>query len=165
MWFVHKKWNKKNIVKISFAGGFLYFCVKRIVRKVWSYQKRYTEAVNQRSTDNTIVKRKKTRINNDLQSITQKAKNRGELRCSGRVNISCSTCCSSRVNPVANTVVSPEREKDRIVMTKNGTYRWSFAAVVSSQLENWKHLLYGNVLFLAGLHYQFRGVGQGMMKT
>jgi hypothetical protein len=58
-----------------------------------------------------------------------------------------------------------EREKDRIVITKNGTYRWSFAAVVSSQRENWIHILCGNVSFLTGLHYQFRGVGQGMMKT
>ena len=52
----------------------------------------HSEAVNRRSTDNTMVKRKRT--NNDLKNTTHKTNDRAtrtplatidELRCSGRV--------------------------------------------------------------------------------
>jgi hypothetical protein len=51
-------------------------------------------------------KKKDKRTNNNLQNITRKTTDRvtqtqlktaGELRCSGRVSSSCSTCCSHRV--------------------------------------------------------------------
>ena len=47
----------------------------------------------------------------------------GELRCSGNVNISCSTSDTGRVNLYTNTVISHERGKDREVFTTSGTYR------------------------------------------
>jgi hypothetical protein len=55
-----------------------------------------SKAVNRTGKKNTMAKRKRT--NNNLQNITQKMKDqatlktRGELRCSGRVSSSCSTC-------------------------------------------------------------------------
>ena len=50
----------------------------------------------------------------------------GELMCSGRVNCSCSTSDTHRVNLVTSTVISHERGKDREVHTTNETYPWSF---------------------------------------
>ena len=50
----------------------------------------------------------------------------GELRCSGRVSISCSTSDTRRVNLVTNPVISHERGKDRKVFTTSVTYPWSF---------------------------------------
>ena len=50
----------------------------------------------------------------------------GELRCSGRVGSSCPTSDTRCVNLVTNLVISQERGKDRIVITANGTYPWSF---------------------------------------
>ena len=49
-----------------------------------------------RRTDSIMKKNKRT--NNDLQITTQKTKDRtrGELRCSGMVNSSCSTCDTRR---------------------------------------------------------------------
>jgi hypothetical protein len=48
----------------------------------------------------------------------------GELRCSVRVNSSCSTSCTRSVDLVTNPVTS-EWGKDRDVFT-SGTYPWSF---------------------------------------
>ena len=53
-------------------------------------------------------------------------KTEGELRCSGRVNSSCSTSGTRRVNLVTSPVISHERGKDREVFTTSGTYPWSF---------------------------------------
>jgi hypothetical protein len=78
----------------------------------------YSEAVNLRRTDNTMAKRKVKRTNNDLQITTQKMTDRatrtslktgGELRCSGRVSSSCSTCDNNRVTviyayPICNMI-------------------------------------------------------------
>ena len=47
----------------------------------------------------------------------------GELRCSGRVDSSCSTRDTRRV---ANPVISHERGKNREVFTTRRTYPWSF---------------------------------------
>jgi hypothetical protein len=80
------------------------------------------------------------RTNNGLQNITQKTKYRyrvtrthlnwGELMCFGRVNSSCSPCGHRRVTLVRNPVISHERGKDRIVITTNGTYPWSFVTQI-----------------------------------
>jgi hypothetical protein len=50
----------------------------------------------------------------------------GELRCSGRVYISCSTSGTRRVNLVTNPVITHEWGQDREVFTTRGTYLWSF---------------------------------------
>ena len=66
------------------------------------------ENVNLR-TDNTMAKKKEKRTNNDVQNTTQKIKDRAirtslksgdELRCSGRVSNSCSTCDNSSVTVI-----------------------------------------------------------------
>jgi len=76
--------------------------------------------------------------NNDLQNTTQKSKDRatqitlrtgGELRCSGRVNISSSTCDTRSVSVVINLVISRKIRKVRIMIT-NGSYHWSFVAQI-----------------------------------
>jgi hypothetical protein len=72
----------------------------------WPKDRQY----NDQKTDNTMTKRqtiqwpkdrqyndqkkKDKKTNNDLQNITQKTKDRSgsEVRCSGSVNVSCSTC-------------------------------------------------------------------------
>ena len=60
------------------------------------------------------------RTNSDLQNITQKTKYRaiqtplkigGELRYSGRVSSSCSTCGTHCVTLVTNQVISEERTR------------------------------------------------------
>ena len=50
----------------------------------------------------------------------------GELRCSGRVNSSCSTSDTRHVNLVTHPVISHERGKDPEVFSTSGTYPWSF---------------------------------------
>lgn len=59
-------------------------------------------------------------------------KNRGELKCSGRVSSACSTCGPRRVsNASKNTMISLVRgchnraKEDGIVVTTIGTYTWS----------------------------------------
>ena len=49
-----------------------------------------------------------------------------ELRCPERVNSSCSISDPRRVTQVANPMISHASEKDRIVITTNRTYPWSF---------------------------------------
>ena len=76
-----------------------------------------------------MAKRKGT--NNDIQNITQKTKDRatrtslktgGELVCSERVGISCSTYATRRVTLVTNPVSSHERRKTRTLIATNGTH-------------------------------------------
>jgi hypothetical protein len=80
-------------------------------------------------------KRNDNRINNGRQNTPQKTKDRAtrtslktgeELRCSGRVGISFSTNGIHRVTLVTNPVKSHGRVKDRIVITRNGTYPSSY---------------------------------------
>jgi len=70
--------------------------------------------------------KKDRRTNNDLQSITQKSKDRAtrtslktgrELRFSGRVSSFCSTCGTRNVTSVTNMVINHESGKDQIVIT------------------------------------------------
>ena len=64
--------------------------------------------------------------------VTRTTLNPGsELRCSGRVNSSCSTSDTRRVNLVTNPMTSHERVKDREVLTISGTYLWSFVTQIS----------------------------------
>ena len=57
---------------------------------------------------------------------TDPTKNRGELRCSGRINSSWSTSGTRRVALVTNPVISHEWGNDREVLTTSGTYPWTF---------------------------------------
>ena len=54
----------------------------------------------------------------------------GELRCSGRVDTSCSTSGTRRVNLVTNPVISRELGEDQEVFTTSGTYLWSFVTQI-----------------------------------
>jgi hypothetical protein len=81
------------------------------------------------------LKHKNKRTNNDLQNITQKTKDRTtrtkiktgcEVRCSGKESRSCFTCGARRGTLIRNPVISHEKGKDRIMITTNGIYKWSF---------------------------------------
>jgi hypothetical protein len=48
----------------------------------------------------------------------------GELRCSGRLNSSCTTSDYRRVNVVKNPVINHEQGKHLEVFTTSGTYPW-----------------------------------------
>ena len=50
----------------------------------------------------------------------------GELRCSGKGSISCTTSGIRRVILVTNPVISYELGKNREVFTTSGTYSWLF---------------------------------------
>ena len=49
-----------------------------------------------------------------------------ELRCPGMVGSYCYICVACLDTVVTNPVLSHEIRKDRIVITTNGTYSWSF---------------------------------------
>jgi hypothetical protein len=89
-------------------------CSHSISRRVWRCQ-RGNQDVNQRTTDNTMAKRKRT--NN-------------ELRCSKRMSSSCSTSGTRRVNLGTNPVINHEWGKDREVFMTSGTYPWSLATQI-----------------------------------
>ena len=102
-------------------------CFKRL-------PKESSETINRSRTDNAMVKRRDKRTNNNLQKITQKTKDRAartpskirsELRCSGRVISSCSTCDTRSVTFVTNPVINHEWRTYWIVLTTNGTYTWT----------------------------------------
>ena len=57
-------------------------------------------------------------------------KTEGELRCSGRLNSSCFTSGTRRVNLVTNPVISREWGKDQNVLTTSGTYPLSFVTQI-----------------------------------
>ena len=57
-------------------------------------------------------------------------KTESELRCSGRVRISCSISDTRRVNLVTNPVISHEWGKDREVLTTSETYPWSLVTQI-----------------------------------
>ena len=82
---------------------------------------------NQNKKDKMTERKKDKRTNTDLQNFRQKIKNRatwtplktgGELRCHQRVGSSCSTRCTHCVTLVINPLISHERGKDRIVITR-----------------------------------------------
>ena len=68
-------------------------------------------------------------------SNTNPTKNRGKLRCSGRVRCSFPTCGNRPVNLVTNPVISHEWWRDRIVITTNGT---DLQSCVTEKLRNGK---------------------------
>ena len=84
--------------------------------------KRKVQTAKQRSTKHTH--KTKDRVTRTPLKIE------GELRCFGRVNRSCSTSGTRRVNLVTNPVISHEWGKDWEVFTTSGTYPWSFVTQV-----------------------------------
>ena len=74
-------------------------------------------------------------------SNTNPTKNRGELICSRRISISCSTCGTRRVTLLTNPLISHEWGKNRIVIKTNETNPWSFAtrSFIYQHLRKNKH--------------------------
>ena len=115
-------------------------CVlNQIFKKSLKIPKGQSESVYRRKTDNTVAKAKSTKGQTTIYktytynwrlSNTIPLKTGGELRCSGRVSSSCSTCGTRRVNLVTNLVISREWGKDREVLTTSGTYPWSFVTQI-----------------------------------
>ena len=90
---------------------------------------KFEETVNRKRTNN---KREKSK-NNELQKTTQKTKaKRIPLKTWGeRVGSSCSISGTRRVTLLTNQVTSHHCGKERIVITKNGTYSSSFVTQIS----------------------------------
>ena len=106
------------------------------LRIVWRYQRGNQIRISRKNRQSNGQKK-----NDKLRStkLAYKIKDRvtwtslktgGELRCSGKVSISCSTSDTRRVNLVANLVISHERGKDREVFTTSGTHPWSFVTQI-----------------------------------
>jgi hypothetical protein len=104
-------------------------------RRVWRYQrcnqKPYIEEEQTTQWPKEKVQKDKQRSTKHTHKTKDRVtrtplKTEGELRCSGRVNSSCSTSGTRRVNLVTSPVISHERGKDREVFTTSGTYPWSF---------------------------------------
>ena len=125
------KWSK-----IVWSKGRYFWAQSNIsLRRVWRYQ---------RGNQNPYIEEEQTtqwpkeKVQKDKQRSTKqtyKTKDRvtrtpvktgGVLRCSERVNSSCSTSGTRRVNLVTNPVIS-EWGKDREVFTTSGTYPWSLS--------------------------------------
>ena len=62
--------------------------------------------------------------------VKNPTKNQGELGYSGMVGSSCSTCGTCRVILVINPGIRHEWGKNRMVITTNGTYPWSFVTQI-----------------------------------
>ena len=108
-------------------------------RRVWRYQRGNQIIRNRISKKNRQHNGQKKKYKQRSTKHTHKAKDRvtrtplktgGELRCSGRVNSSCSASDTRRVNLVTNPVISHERGKDREVFTRSGIYPWSFVTQI-----------------------------------
>ena len=110
-----------------------------IIKRVWRYQ---SGNQNPYIEEEQTTQWPKEKVQKDKQRSTKhkyETKDRvtrtplktgGELMCSGRVSISCSTSDTHRVNLVTNPLISHERGKDREVFTTSGTYPWSFVTQI-----------------------------------
>jgi hypothetical protein len=114
--------------------------------KVWRYQRDKSK----KDIKNNGWKKKNKRTNNDLQTFTQKTKDRAtrtplKQGWFGMVGSSCSTCGTHRATLFSNPVISHQWGKNRIVITTNGTYPWSFVTqtIQDGQLDHggiWAHI-------------------------
>jgi hypothetical protein len=84
----------------------------------------------------------------------------GELRCSGRIDSSCSTSGTRRVNLVTNPVISRESGEDHEVFTTSGTYLWSFVTQIfhngyggDRKFSKWWLQLYQKESYFCGILY------------
>ena len=141
----------RKITRIEFTSFFIYFlplitssdCKNKTsnksicsfssicVRRVWRYQRgnqnpsieeeqttQWPKAKGQKDKQRSTKHTHKTK---DWVTRTP-LKTEGELRCSGRVSISCSTSGTRHVNLVPNLVISHEWGKDQEVLKTIGTY-------------------------------------------
>jgi hypothetical protein len=109
-----------------------------MIRRVWRYQRGKQNLYIEEQT----TQWPKEKVQKDKQRSTKHAhkikdqvtrtplKTGDELRCSVRVSSSCSTSDTRRVNLVTNPVISREWGKDREVLTRSGTYPWSFVTQI-----------------------------------
>ena len=114
--------NHYSLCTIKVYSFYTLYCLKtkislqsRIKIRIDSELKEYYH----RRTDNTMAKRKSTKGQTTISKHTYKTKDRvtqtalktgGELGCSGRFSISCSTSGTRRVFLVTNPVISHEQE-------------------------------------------------------
>ena len=106
------------------------------LRRVWRYQRGnhnpYIEEEQTTQWPKETVQKDKQRSTKLIYKTNDRVtrtpvKTSGELGCSGRVSISCSTSGTRRVNLVTNPVIGREWGKDRGVFTTSGTYLWSLS--------------------------------------
>ena len=94
----------------------------------------YNALIDRRETITTLIyngqKKKEKGQTTIYKTLRIKLKIGGELRCSGRVNSSCSTSGARRVNLYTNPVISHEWEKNRELLTTRWTYPWSFVTQI-----------------------------------
>ena len=82
----------------------------------------------------------------------------GELRCSGRVSSSCSTCGTCHVTLVTNPVISHEWGKDRIVISTNEAYNnvmWIFDNVCKDTCESCWFVLFDCFFFFELINFSY----------
>ena len=110
-----------------------------MIRRVWRYQRGNHNPYIEEEQTTQWPKEKAQKDKQQFTKHTYKTKDRvtrtplktgGEIRCSGRVGISCSTSGTRRVNLVTNPVISREWGKDREVFTTSGTYPWSLSKIL-----------------------------------
>jgi hypothetical protein len=112
-----------------------------MTRRVWRYQRSNQNPFIQEEQTTQWPKEKPQKDKQRSTKHTYKTKDRvtrtplktgGELRCSGRVNISCSTSGTRRVNLVTNPVISREWGKDREVEHIRG-HLWQRYSIAVNQ--------------------------------
>ena len=117
----------------------IYNCKIKFIRRVWRYQRGnqnlYIEEERSTQWPKEKVQKDKQRSTKHTHKTKDQVtrtplKTRGELTCSGRVNSSCPTSGTCRVNLGTNPVIGHEWEKDREVFTTSGTYLWSFVTPI-----------------------------------
>jgi hypothetical protein len=115
------------------------FRYKLKYRRVWRYQRGNQNQYIEEEQTTQWPKEKGQKDKQRSTKHTYKTKDRltrtplktgGELRCSERVNCSCSTSDTRRINLVTNPVIKREWGKDREVLTTSGTYPWSFVTQI-----------------------------------
>ena len=116
--------SKSNRIYLSFVS-----------RRVWRYQRGWSESVNRRRTDSKMAKTKVQKEKQRSTKHTHKTKDRvtrtplktgDELRFCRRVSNFRSTSGTRRVNLVTKPVISHEWGKDREVLATSGTYQWLY---------------------------------------
>ena len=113
----------------------------KYVRRVWRYQRGNQNLYIEEEQTTQWPKEKEQKDKQRSTKHTHKTKDRvtrtplktgDELRCSGRINSSCSTSGPSHVNLVTNLVISHEYGKEREVFTtsvKHGLYSTSHISI------------------------------------
>jgi len=124
---------KHYFSRLPFAIHTNLLCLKESLK----IPQRYSEAANQRKSDNAMVKGKRTKWQTIIYKILHRKlkieryelyKNRWWTRILRKGSSSGSTCVT-RVTLLTNPVVCHEWGKDRIVITVNGTYPWSLLCI------------------------------------